>query len=146
MMIVKFQDISPPLSLIEFIRAVNEQTEAALCIANDGDSVHPIVEEFRKRGYSVSRDWKHAVNELSDCRMVALVAETVSKELYELFSQYNSRTGMVQIFDRVSFSLLSIHLPVAFSRFVVVITNTALTDAKDSLLPHAGLIFRGAVP
>ena len=140
---LNYQEEWPTSSLIEFIGAVNAQSEAALCIAESDVMVPIIAQDLRSNGYRLCQGWKEAVNNLGDCRRVALIATPITREVHELFSQYNDRSGMVQILDRESFTLLSIHLPVTLCRLVVVTTDTALSHDRGSLLSHAGLIFRG---
>jgi hypothetical protein len=130
-------------SLSVFIDAIGEQKEAALCIADNARSISFATHTLRSSGYTLRWHWREALRTLECGCSVALVATLISKEIYELFSQYNSRAGMVQIFDKDDFSFLTRHLQIAESRFVVVTTNSAIIDASGPILSHAGLIFRG---
>lgn len=140
---VRYDSDAEKPSLSEFIDAIGEQKEAALCIAHSARSITFATHTLRSRGYTLCWNWREALRTLDRGCHVVLVATSISKELYELFSQYNSRSGMVQIFDKDDFTFLTKHLPIAESRFVVVTTDSAIIDASGPILSHAGLIFRG---
>jgi|GEM_PF-4687461 len=126
-----------------FIEGVSKQHEAALCIAQSTRSMLALSYTLRREGFILCSDWRAAMQELDNGSRVALVAESISREVYDLFSQYNGRSGMVQIFDKESFTFISKQLPVDVSSFVLICTDSAIIDAYAPILLHAGLIFRG---
>jgi hypothetical protein len=100
---------------------------------------------LRSEGFTLCSDWRAALQELDDRSRVALVVESISREVYDLFSQYSGRSGMVQIFDKEGFTFVSKHLPVDVSSFVLICTDSAVRDAHGPILLHAGPIFRGEI-
>jgi len=128
--------------LSAFIDVVSEQTEAALCTAPGAPCIPCATHILCNRGYSTCRDWREALRILDQGSSAALVTESISREIFELFSQYNSRSGMVQVFDKDDFCLVTRHLPVTQGRFVMVTTDAAIVDASWPILSYAGPIFR----
>jgi hypothetical protein len=131
--------------LDSFLAMVGQQREAALCVANDTDSLSYMQSVLRVHDYTVCCDWRATFDALNSGKRVAVVVDAVSRELNDLFSQYNSRGGMVQIFDRGEFTYISRHLPIAMSRLIIVTTKAALADPENDVLCKAGLIFRETV-
>ena len=126
--------------IVEFLAAIEQQTEAALFIAKEsGGSVG---DAAAARGFVMTSRWKEALSALNEGRKVCLNAGTISKEVYDLVRQYNDRQGMVQILDSETLELCSVHLAVESCRLLVLTTEPAMNESKFPLLSQAGLIGR----
>ena len=135
--------IAPRNPLDNFLSFFLKAREAGLIIAENRLQLAKVHSALGDAGLLLANSWRGTLRQLAmDSPVAALLSAPMPKEFFDVIQQYQRRAGMIQIMDRQSLDLTTVHCDPAFARLLLVVANEDLVaiEKEYPLKNNVGLI------
>ena len=123
---------SDPLSI--FLSYFMKSREAGLLIAENRLQLAKAHAALNAQNIFFANSWQGALRQLAlDEPVASLISYPFSREFYEIVQQYQRRAGMIQIMDRDTLDLITVHCNPHNARLLLVVEATELEDIEEQM-------------
>ena len=128
-----------------FLEYFNKQPELGLVIIENKENILDLKDTLDKSGFKEVLNELEILNNLNEgFSLYTTLSSSISKEMYDLIAQYNSRLGMIQIMDKTTMNLRSIEFDPNNTHLVLVVSGNDLEEIQKqfNILDKVGLTER----
>lgn len=129
--------------LLDYLYYFRNLIDLGLIIVKNDEDIVEIEKKVREYAISKVSNWKEILAVLKQNKPAYyILPDTLPKEEYDVLAQYADRGGMIQIMDRDTMDLITVHFDPTKGRLLLISSENHLNavEKEYQILDKAGLM------